>query len=465
MNSIFTKGMCLLAAGLAFILLIACSSDDETDTIPGSENFTRDMIVGEWFQPAGDGAYTIGCYNEDGSLNSCMIYATNKEWVYTKNKGNWDFSDGLLTVVSTISHSGILNTTAKAVYRPIKLTKYELQESSLDVDLVSESYRIVDTYQMNVGETRKVIIDDNDFVPQEYSTVSYHVASVESDGIVEARHLGTTYILIKSSIGTAVIRIVVNDSANDFNDALQSMGLPIQAITKEYGQKYTEITLEDGKNARLYHLADEKVMELVMYMDTDGYVESVEQRFSNSITPNEVRASLNRKYDFLYSKVDGDRRVDWYETTWQCRKVTVSYSEKMHQINMFFLETDNNLQIYDSFFSEVMNMNASLWVVAYVMEYTLTYQDYLYNSFVMSAPYPFKFVEVAADENGYVNRVNLYFDNNITFKDVKNYITHFYLPTTEPDVFFSPNYAYYLAYSENEDGYLEFFQYDKRKSN
>ena len=465
MNNIFKRGSSLLAAGLAFMLLAACSSDDDNYYVPGSENFTRDMIVGEWFEPAGEGAYGIGHYKEDGTLTSTMIRATKQEWMYSAQDGYWEYSDGILSVVTTIGHEGLLNTTTKGVYRTLKLTKYEIQESSLDMDLVSGGYRIVDTYQMNVGESRQAIISDGQFVPQEYSSVSYHVASIDDDGNIEARHLGTTYILIKSSIGTAVIRVVVNDSSNVFNDALQSMGLPVQAITKEYGKIYAELVQDDGKTTRQYHLADENVMGIKMRMDADGYVEYVEQSFSNSITPDAVRASLNSKYDFQYTDEGADGRIDWYIASWQCRKVAVGYLEKEHQVFMYFLDKDNNLEIYDNFFSQVMNTNASLWLVAYSMNYTLTSEDYADGSFFTTAPYPFKYVEVKADEQGYVNSATLYLDNNITLLDVENYIQRFYLPSTYSDVYFSPDYTYFLAYLVGDDGYLKFLQYDKRKTN
>ena len=463
MNSIYKKGVCLLMAGLAFILLTACSSDDESYHVPGAENFTRDMFVGEWFEPAGEGNYGIGHYHADGSLTTTSIHATKSEWDYSVSEGYWEFSDGILTVVSNVKHEGILNTTTKGVYQIQKLPKYELWGSSLDMDLTTGGYRIVDTYQMNVGEKRQVIINDSEFRPQEYSSVNHHVASVDDEGTIEARHLGTTFILIKSSIGTAVIRVVVNDSANDFNDALQSLGMPIQTITKEYGQIYLEKTQENGNIIRHYYLPDDKVMNIRFQTDADGYVNIIQQYFSNFITPDEVRASLSRKYDFQRSAVDEEEGpYSVYTTTWQCRKVNILYFENPHQILIAFQNGDDNLAKYDDFFNQVMNMNASLGLVAYSLGYTLTGQDYLNKSFTTSAPYPFKQVEVVADENWYVNCARLYFDDNITFQDVEYYIKRYYLPTSYPDLFLNSLYTYFLGYVEDENGYLQFLQYDKR---
>ena len=466
MNKISRKGIYLLTTGLVLVLLTACSSDDDSYYVPGSENFTRDMFVGEWFEPAGEGTYNVGFYQEDGSLPFTTISATKSNWEYSNSDGYWDFSDGKLTVITDHSNAGLLNTNTKAVYRAIKLTKYEIQVSSLDLDNIAGDYRIVDTYQMNVGESRQAIINDNEFVPQEYSSMSYHIASVDNNGKIEARHLGTTYILIKSSIGTAVIRVVVNDSENVFNDALQSMGMPVQTITKEYGQTYAEAEDEDDnrKTIRRYFLPDEKVRYIKMRLDTDGYVEYIEQYFSNNITSDEVRESLNRKYDFQYSEDDGNGRIDWYIASWQCRKVAVGYSEIDHNLFMYFLSSGNDLEKYDRFFYEVMNTNASLWLVAYYMGYTLTYEDYVNNSFIISEYYPFKFVEVVADEQGYVNRANLYFADGITFQDVEYYVKRYYLPTMSAHIYISPEATYHLGYSEDNDGYLQFFQYDKRKT-
>ena len=462
MNSIYKKGVCLLMAGLAFILLTACSSDDESYHVPGAENFTRDMFVGEWFEPAGEGNYGIGHYHADGSLTTTSIHATKSEWDYSVSEGYWEFSDGILTVVSNVKHEGILNTTTKGVYQIQKLPKYELWGSSLDMDLTTGGYRIVDTYQMNVGEKRQVIINDSEFRPQEYSSVNHHVASVDDEGTIEARHLGTTFILIKSSIGTAVIRVVVNDSANDFNDALQSLGMPIQTITKEYGQIYLEKTQENGNIIRHYYLPDDKVMNIRFQTDADGYVNIIQQYFSNFITPDEVRASLSRKYDFQRSAVDEEEGpYSVYTTTWQCRKVNILYFENPHQILISFENGDNNLAKYDDFFSYILNRNFTLSEVADMMNYTLTDADKSRFWFTPRAPYPFYRVDVMSNPQGYVYRAILYFDDHVTFHDTEYYINRYYYPTSRQDTFVSLQYSYVLQYQESEDGYLQFFLYNK----
>lgn len=460
MNSIFRKGVYLLTAGMTFVLLMACSSDNDSYDVPGAENFSRDMIVGEWYEPGGEGAYIIVNYNADGSLTATEIRADKLDWKHSPTNGYWDFSDGQFTVVITNDgNSGLLNTNNKAVNRIIKLTKYEIQTSSLDMDLIAGDYRIVDTYQMNVGESRQAIVNDGDFVPQEYSTVNYHVASVDNEGNIEARHLGTTYILITSSKGTAVIRVVVNDSANDFDDALQILGSPLQTVTKEYGKLYVE--KGDGIINRLYNLDDENVMIMGLNTDTDGYVDQVSQYLSNNITPDAVRASLNRKYNYYKTK-DG---VDGYSTRWQFRTVEIDYYEEEHRIVMYFIDGKNDLEMYDNFFRDVMNTNASLLDVANCMGYTLTPQNYHDKAFVTDASYPYKKVVVWADEQGYVDEARLYFDDDITFQDIDFYLKRFYLPTSYTDLYLNPEYTYFLGYVEGEDGYLQYLQYDKRKTN
>ena len=449
-----------MTAGMTLVLLAACSSDNDSYDVPSVGNITRNMIIGEWYQPNGEGSYGVGEYKADGTLTSTTINATKDKWSYSNNNGYWEFSDGVLTVVSNGNNSGLLNTNTKGVSRIIKLTKYEIQDSYIDMDLISGGYRIVDTYQMNVGESRQAIINDGDFVPQEYSTVNYHVASVDNEGNIEARHLGTTYILITSSIGTAVIRVVVNDSANDFDDTLQILGLPLKSVTKEYGQIYIERTQDDGITVRRYNLADEKVMQMKVITDTAGYVDRIEQFLSNYITPDEVRASFNRKYKY-HSTSDG---IDWYTTRWQFRMVAVGYEEEGHKTILYFMDGKNDLEAYDDFFNQVMNMNATIGLVADSMGYTLTTQDYYFRAFETDANYPFTKVVVWASDQGYVDKVRLYFDDNITFQDIEFYLKRFYMPTSSPYLYFNSLYTYFLGYIEGEDGYLQYLQYDKVKT-
>lgn len=461
MNSIFRKGMGLLTAEMAFVLLAACSSDNDSYDVPGADNLSRDMIVGEWYEPNGEGAYHIVNYNADGSLTATKILANKWDWAHSPNSGYWDFSDGQFTVFTNGDNSGLLNTNTKAVYRMIKLTKYEIKVSSLDMDLIAGDYRIVDTYQMNVGESRQAIVNDGDFVPQDYSTVNYHVASVDNEGNIEARHLGTTYILISSSIGTAVIRVVVNDSTNDFDDALQILGSPLLTVTKEYGKIYIDSEKGNGIINRQYNLDDENVMIMLVNTDTDGYVGEVRQYMSNNIMPDAVRASLNRKYNY-YTTIDG---VDVYTTRWQFRTVGIEYHEKEHGILMYFMDGKSDFESYDNLFSDIMNTNASLELVAYYLNYTLTTQDYYFRSFETDASYPFTKVAVWADEQGYVDKAQLYFDDDITFQDIDFYLKRFYLPTPYTDLYLNSEYTYFLGYEEGEDGYLQYLQYDKRKTN
>ena len=460
MNNIYKKGVCLLTAGLAFFLLTACSSDNDSYDVPGMGNITRDMIVGEWYEPNGEGSYGIGNYKADGSMTSTTINATKNIWSYSTNNGYWDFSDGVLTVVTNGDNAGLLNTNTKGISRIIKLTKYEIQDSDLDMDLISGGYRIVDTYQMNVGESRQAIVNDSEFVPQEYSTVNYHVASVDNEGNIEARHLGTTYILIKSSIGTAVIRVVVNDSANDFDDALQILGMPLKSVTKEYGKLYIERTHDNDTTVRVYNLADEKVMQMKLITDTAGYVYRIEQSLSNNITPDVVRASFNRKYKY-HSTSDG---IDWYTTQWQFRMVGVGYVEEEHKAILYFIEGKNDLEAYDDFFNQVMNMNATIGLVAYSLGYTMTSQDYYNKAFEMEADYPFTKLVVWANEQWYVDKARLYFDDYITFQDIEFFLKRFYLPTPYSDLYINSLYTYFIGYVAGEDGYLQYLQYDKVKT-
>ena len=462
MNSIYNIGTRLFTAALAFVLLAACSSDDDGYRVPGAENFTRDMIIGEWYQPVGEGNYGIGHYMADGTLTSTNILSSKGGWSYSVSEGYWEYADGILTYVMYAPNAGLLNTTTKAEEQIIKLTKYEVQSSSLSMDLISGGYRIVDTYQMNVGDKRQAIVNDSEFVPQEYSTVNYHVAGVDDDGTIEARHLGTTFILVKSSIGTAAIRVVVNDSANAFDEVLQVLGMPLRDVTKEYGTTYIERVKEDGTTVRHYNLPDDKVMDIRLETDADGYVNIIQQFFSNNITTDEVIAALSSKYDFQCSDVDdSEGPYTVFTTTWQCRRVNVLYFEKPHQLLVAFQNGHNYLAEYDDFFNNILNGNFTLSEVADRMGYTLTDADKRNNAFATLAPYPFKRVDVIANSRGYVYSAELYFANYITFHDTEYYINRYYYPTSRQDTFVSLQYSYVLQYQESEDGYLQFFLYTK----
>ena len=112
------------------------------------------------------------------------------------------------------------------------------------------------------------------------------------------------------------------------------------------------------------------------------------------------------------------------------------------------MDGKNDLEAYDDFFNQVMNMNATIGLVAYSLGYTMTSQDEENKWFVTDANYPFTKVVVWASDQGYVDKVRLYFDDNITFQDIEFYLKRFYMPTSSPYLYFNSLYTYFLGYIE-----------------
>ena len=79
--------------------------------------------------------------------------------------------------------------------------------------------------------------------------------------------------------------------------------------------------------------------------------------------------------------------------------------------------------------------------------------------------YPFTAVGVRADEKWYVDKAQLYFDDYITFQDIEFFFNRYYLPTSGAHTYVSPEYTYFIGYQEGDDGYLQYLQYSKRKTN
>lgn len=194
-------------------------------------------VKGQWLQETTSGGVQVMAtdnYKEDGTFDS-WIYFAGDQYTYS---GTYTYSDNKLTrrYVSPITNSNTVE-----VYIVNKLDKYSMS-STLDAVQASENfYRIVNTYQMNVGDSRAFSVDDADFAATAYSSTNPQVATVDATGKIQAVKRGFAFIKASTASSTAAIRVEVADASHPVDDLMPFMGGSIENVKAAFGDNYTEI--------------------------------------------------------------------------------------------------------------------------------------------------------------------------------------------------------------------------------
>ena len=245
---ILNKYRIISVSFIAALSLTSCSDSDST---------IEDMdISGEWLQDASYDNKVVSAIQmyRNGTYKAENVRMDIEDRVFETQSGSYTISGNSLTrdITSSIYGKALDEITIKQV-TDYSLTLYTKAASSTEV-----LYRIVDTYNMKVGETRIVIIADSDFKPTSYQSNYNYVASVDNSGIITAEKRGTAYIIVSSSSSEkAVIRVKVTDSDNAIDNYYFYLGAKTSAIKDVLGTPHYDFNPTDDDPFISYWLFDD----------------------------------------------------------------------------------------------------------------------------------------------------------------------------------------------------------------
>lgn len=315
-------------AVLAISLLVnltACDKNPEPESVPPEE---KPSLIGEWYQDAiektSKAIYTIG-YKDKGTFNVWHIDISKQGNYLFDYSGTYKLALDQKEIELSYVHPLFGNNTDN--YEVTTLNKYNCTLFNALYSVSDEMFRIVDTINLNVGESKQIVINDPDFVPVSYQSVADNVATVDNYGNVKAIKRGFSFIKVKSSTEMVVVRVIVNDPNNVVDDFVLYMGGSVDETVYPFGNIYGE-GYSNGEKLRLYYLFDNIEQEVRFFLDGNNDIYEVLLTLRDGADLDAIKQSFNMKYTLLASK-DGSYL---YKTEKDGREIDVFISESNRQL-------------------------------------------------------------------------------------------------------------------------------------
>lgn len=358
---IINKLICILAV-LSTLSLAGCSSSDDDNFNGGGGNQGGDeqkdnnaeLLIGRWYIETHESAKTqeifVTEYKTDGSGHTTYAITDKTFNDYSEWDSKWSYENSIITetFVDPLTGNPVTNS-----YIVKSIGKYDFTMTYEELFATDNYHRIISTYNMNVGETKDIQIDDAELIPTSYSSDNLMVATVSSSGNVVALKRGKAFVSVKSAIGTAVIEIDVTDPDNYVDDTLPFLGEDINDIKKVYSEVvYTDSQEEDGTYLLNCRMLD-KVMRDVGFYYKDGYVYQIINLIRNADI-NEVKKQFDKKYTYL-GKV-----LDSYHYTTTKDYITVDiYLDPILMSYSYQFKGENPFEDLDKNVRSIFNLKAS----------------------------------------------------------------------------------------------------------
>lgn len=310
---------------LITLYVFTFTSCNKEDDITSEQKVT---IVGEWLEDGSSSSskhFFVATYYESGKVKTWEAYADNTylPTTYFNGEGAYEY-DGSSLSLNVESELG--KTTDE--YKVREISKYNMLLYYEQTASTDELHRIIDTYEMKVGESKDIKIIDSEFVATSYSSCDKGIVTTDQNGNLKAVKRGTTYIKITSSIGTAIIRVIVNDPDNYFDDGLVYLGESVAGLTPVYGDMYRGNAWGD----RSYNLIDDVMLKIEVTCETEDIVSWVTIHLTDNADLDKVYQSLKNKYT-----LDSDYEdIADFTTQKESREVIISFNKKLKIIEFFY---------------------------------------------------------------------------------------------------------------------------------
>lgn len=286
---------------LFLLVLLGClsfiSCEDDNDGPQYS-------ITGEWFLDESDGNQTkrtIKEFTSDGQYHGSQYIVGAETNIREIADGIYTYKNNTINAVFSTPYDARHYSES---YKVISADKYSL---SIRVENTGNSgvmHRVVDTYDIKLGEKRNCIVNDPAFNAVAYMSYDENIAFVDADGVVCGMKRGITYVKIVSSEGEAIIRIKVSDADNLMEDYVKYIYAPIDQVYKDFGNNYLQYQLNSGLTVVQYNLMDDAVKEVTFNYLIEEHVYNVQGAFRHSVDLNAIIASFDQKYEKRPSTAD-----------------------------------------------------------------------------------------------------------------------------------------------------------------
>lgn len=295
--------------------MTSCSNDDEELFKP---NIGTGDIVGSWYADKTDKESVYRkeySFNADGTYSFTAINMPSiMDVTQTQESGT-----GIYNISGNVLRRGQDYKGGQGWLDPVEykvegntLTTLNTYDYSVDT-----YYRIVDTYEMEVGETREFIYNGESGKPT-FETSSWIIASINSysdnedinsilnSGIIKARKFGEAYITARYPNGnTVVIKVIVKDGDSEATDFFDELMTGKDHIFGLFGKKYFDGKTFDLENQYFYIVGDKQIKFVDFAFDKEDKVRTVGVNYWTSCDMQKIKESFDKRFTYGFTNKDG----------------------------------------------------------------------------------------------------------------------------------------------------------------
>ena len=268
----------------------SCSNDDDGTSFP------LENVTGEWYQD----------YSDESKVN--FVYVTfSPDGQFTDREVNIGLNSNYdMLVEGTYKYDGktvrILSTTKydpRQYYQEWRVNNVKKYTLDITDEAVHESFvfhRVVDTYKMNVGDSRQWSVNDASFSVLSYFSTDEKIASVDENGMIHANKRGTVFVRGLSATEEAVIKVEINDSDMLIDDFTKYIGCDFDNLVQDYGTPLYQSEFVKGGIMSLYDQFDDYIKDFAATYLAKRHVHTITADFRDRADIQPIIDSFDAKY-------------------------------------------------------------------------------------------------------------------------------------------------------------------------
>lgn len=345
------KGKLILIV-VGIFSLFACDKEDGVESL----NFEGSTfsLVGRWYTEKDAGKKESDMFAEytfttDGAVYIDEYWAING---YKRNEGHGTYTITDNKIISNLESKMVLSNLNGLELDSIKSLEFTTKTDERYGKM--RFLRVIGMVQLRVGETDTISSNIQQAIaaytshpmgPISYEMSDEAVASIDETGILTAKLIGVTYLKVKTSIGTAVLKISVSDDTNLWNDFSKVLGKNFDEVRHLLGKHYAF----SGDSIRYFY--DNAYVDSVDIYRHEGIADSIIVTFHKDADPVAIKNYLREKLIVV------DSLSGWY--TNRKNYLLATFSARYHAENgkleytSFDPNWDDHIEDYGLTFDEL----------------------------------------------------------------------------------------------------------------
>lgn len=273
--------------------LLACSNEGSVESLNFEDSAFS--VVGRWYTEIYDND------NSDRNMYGEYIFTiggtvyVDEYWKingYRRRKIDGTYSINGNTITANLNYqlSSVLENPNQLSFRAAILG----EEKKTYIRIVGDlSLFVGDTIHLDVQKNNEaytvLTVEDNP-----YKVTDEAIASVNEAGLLTAKMIGTTFVQVSTTAGTAVLKIYVNDKDNMWNDFSNALGKSLDEVKQLFGERYA---FKNDSTIRYYY--DNAYVDSVDIYKHDNIADSIVVTFEKETTDSLINSYFMARGDTI----------------------------------------------------------------------------------------------------------------------------------------------------------------------